>query len=941
MEGGITDMGTTVGNIDLGLNVNPGTFNKQLNGIAGKAEKGTTKSFSGLGSKIGMVLGVAAVASFTMSCIKLGSNLTEVENVVDTAFPNMSNQIDSFASNAMSQFGLSETVAKKYMGTLGAMSESMGFTEKASYDMAAGVTGAAGDVASFFNIGNDEAYTKLKSIWTGETESLKDLGVVMTQTNLDNYALNNGFGKTTVAMTEQQKTALRYAYVMSALGLAQGDFAKTSGSWANQVRILSTQFDALKASIGQGLINVFTPVINMVNTLLSKVSGLASSFSSFTNVLTGGVNASSSTGSALANIASNAVDAAADVTGLGDATKSSADKAAKALAGFDQITKIGDSASSDTSVGTSTGSTSVTPTAVIAPDTSAAESAASKLLAVLEPLRNINFGPLMAAFINIGDSASALADTLWDALGWAYTNILVPLATWTIQDFLPAFLDVTAGALDVFSSTLKALQPLWQWAWDSFLQPLAAWTGGAIVSVLDGTTVALKGVSDWINNNQGTVQAMAVTVGIFAAAWKGVDLAVFLTNVGGIPGMLNKMTAALKACTITKIKDQIVMLQISAMYAKYFVVGIAKSTAALVTNCAQWVISKAVLLASTAATVASTVATTVCAAAVWILNGALIVLTSPITLVIAAIVALIAGIYLLVKNWDFVKETAANVWAGIVSIWNGVAEWFNTTVIQPLAAFFKGLWDGIVSIFSVVVDWFKGIFTAAWNGICYVFNAYWDFFFGVWNGIVSIFSSVGSWFGGVFSGAWNAVKGAFSGVASFFGGLWDIIKEKFSSIGSVIGNSIGDAFKYVVNSIIGFAENTINGFIKAINGAIGLINKIPGVDIGKLGMLSIPKLAQGGYVGANQPQLAMIGDNKREGEIVSPESKLRQMALEAVQMSGSGGGSLEIIKILKEILKVLKELNLDFVVDGKSLKDVMVTKINQHTKATGVCEIII
>jgi len=884
-------MGTTVGNIDLGLNVNPGTFNKQLNGIAGKAEKGTTKSFSGLGGKIGMVLGIAAVASFTKSCLTLGSNLTEVENVVDTAFPGMSNQIDNFASNAMNQFGLSETVAKKYMGTLGAMSESMGFTEKASYDMAAGVTGLAGDVASFYNTTNDEAYTKLKSIWTGETESLKEIGVVMTQTNLDNYALNNGFGKTTATMTEQQKVALRYAYVMSALGLAQGDFAKTSGSWANQVRILSTQFDALKASIGQGLINVFTPVINMVNTLLSKVSGLAASFSAFTSILTGGVNATSSTGSALANIASNAVDAASNVTGLGDATASSAKVAEKALAGFDQITKIGDSAASDTSGGSSSTSSpaSVIPK-VSEPDTSGAEKAVAKLMAILEPLRSINFSPLMAAFSNIGDSASALASTLWDALGWAYTNILVPLATWTIQDFLPAFLDVTAGALDIFNSTLKALQPLWQWAWDSFLQPLAAWTGGAIVSVLKNTAVALKGVSGWIDKNQGSVRTMAVIVGSFMAAWKTVQLLNFIATSGGVTGSLIKIKNALFGVTIAQAKSNIEVLKGGLAYAGHVIK----------------------IMASTVATGAQAVATGIATAATWAFNGALAVLTSPITLVILAIAALVAGIFLLVKHWDLVKETAANVWAGIVSIWNGVSEWFNTTVIQPLAAFFKGLWDGIVSIFSVVVDWFKGIFTAAWNGICYVFNTYWGFFSGIWNGIVSIFSSVGSWFGSVFSGAWNAVKGAFSGVANFFGGLWDIIKERFSSIGSVIGSSIGDAFKYVVNSIIGFAENTINGFIKAINGAIGMINKIPGVDIGKLGMLSIPKLAQGGYVGANQPQLAMIGDNKREGEIVSPESKLRQMAIEAAQMAGSSGGLTEA-QLYRVMARVFKEfMNISF-----------------------------
>ena len=116
----------------------------------------------------------------------------------------------------------------------------------------------------------DEAYTKLKSVFTGETESLKDLGVVMTQTALDSYALANGFGKTTAQMSEAEKVALRYQFVQEQLALANGDFARTSDGWANQVRILSLQFQSLKASIGQGLINVFTPVLKMINTLIGR-----------------------------------------------------------------------------------------------------------------------------------------------------------------------------------------------------------------------------------------------------------------------------------------------------------------------------------------------------------------------------------------------------------------------------------------------------------------------------------------------------------------------------------------------------------------------------------------------------------------------------------------------------------------------------------------------
>ena len=181
---------------------------------------------------------IKKVVDFGKSCLELGSDLAEVQNVVDVTFPSITAQVDKFAQSAAKSFGLSETMAKQYTGTFGAMAKAFGFTEKQAYDMGTTLTGLAGDVASFYNISQDEAYTKLKSVFTGETESLKDLGVVMTQSALDAYAMANGFGKTTAQMSEAEKVALRYAFVQDQLTAATGDFARTSDSWANQCRIM-------------------------------------------------------------------------------------------------------------------------------------------------------------------------------------------------------------------------------------------------------------------------------------------------------------------------------------------------------------------------------------------------------------------------------------------------------------------------------------------------------------------------------------------------------------------------------------------------------------------------------------------------------------------------------------------------------------------------------
>lgn len=221
---------------------------------------------------------------------------------------------------------------------------------------------------------------------------------------------------------------------------------------------------------------------------------------------------------------------------------------------------------------------------------------------------------------------------------------------------------------------------------------------------------------------------------------------------------------------------------------------------------------------------------------------------------------------------------------GALEIWNNFIVPIMLWLIDTLAPVFRVVFGVILDVLAVaianisnfaknalnffggIVDFLVGIFTGnwnkAWNGIKTSFKAVGDFLIGVWNVVKGAFSTVASWFSSIFTGAWNGIKSAFSGVSSFFRGIWNTIKNMFTSIGTTIGNAIGGAFKNVVNSIIGFAENIINKFIRAINSAIGLINKIPGVNISKLSVLKIPKLAKGGII--DSPTLAMVGEAGKE-----------------------------------------------------------------------------
>ena len=264
-------------------------------------EDGIVKNLAKLAGTAAAAISVDAIIEFGKQAIELGSDLQEVQNVVDVTFTTMSDKVNAFAKTASQTAGMSETMAKQYIGTFGAMANSFGFAEEEIFDMSVSLTQLAGDLASFYNLAQDEAAGKLKGIFTGETEALKELGVVMTQTALDAYAMEKGFDKTTDSMTEQEKVALRYQFVMENLSAASGDFVRTSESWANQTRTLALQFEGLMASLGTGLINIFSPAIEFLNAkVMPALNNAAEGFAALTEAtgshkLAGSISALQST----------------------------------------------------------------------------------------------------------------------------------------------------------------------------------------------------------------------------------------------------------------------------------------------------------------------------------------------------------------------------------------------------------------------------------------------------------------------------------------------------------------------------------------------------------------------------------------------------------------------------------------------------------------------
>ena len=208
------------------------------------------------------------------AAIKLASDFEESLNKVDVAFGKSSAEVKNFAKTTLTQFGIAEGSALDMAALFGDMATSMGITRNEASLMSTSMVGLAGDLASFKNIGIDQATTALAGVFTGETESLKRLGIVMTEVNLKQFAMSEGIQKNIKDMTQAEKVNLRYEFILSKTGNAQGDFARTQEGAANQMRIFTEGLKQLGQSIGSIMLPAFTKIVSFANKIIEKFIGL-------------------------------------------------------------------------------------------------------------------------------------------------------------------------------------------------------------------------------------------------------------------------------------------------------------------------------------------------------------------------------------------------------------------------------------------------------------------------------------------------------------------------------------------------------------------------------------------------------------------------------------------------------------------------------------------
>lgn len=707
-----------------GFNQGTKQITKNVNGISA--------AFKKLGGVMIGVFAIKGLVKLASTALDVASDITEVQNVVDTAFGDMAYKCEEFAKTSIEQFGMSKLAAKQYASTYMAMGKGMGLASKDAADMAIETTKRVGDVASFYNQSFSEVDTMMKSIWTGETESLKRIGVVMTETNLAAFALSQGITKDISAMTQAEKTQLRYAFVMQQTRLAAGDFVKTQDSWANQTRILSELWKEFLGVIGTGLIQVLAPVVKALNSLLLSLISIANAFAQVTAKLFG---KQAPKAKAKIEVDSSSVDqAAAAEEGLADATKKAGKEAKNNTAAFDELNVLSqDTSSSAVPSGggvSSGGGGGGIDTSDLLGDTSSTEEEMTaftkKMLELLKPLQEISFDNLNASLDRLKEALKPFGQVIGVGLQWLYLNVLVPLAKWTIEELLPAFLDLLSGAIKVITEVIKAFAPFAGWLWENFLKPIATWTGGIIVSIIKQMADAFSDLADVISGKLDIHEWIASLEGkdiIFAA------LAIAITSV-------------VTAITLWNVAGAIASVVTTAF-------GIAMN-----------------------------------------------ILTSPITLVILAITALVAIVILLVKHWDEVKEKATEVWDSIKAAWEKAAEWFDTTVVTPIKDFFTKMWDSISdkaaaiwtaikAVFEKASTWFNDtvikpiadFFSDLWKGIGNKASA-------VWEDIKEVYKKAAEWFENTVI---TPIKDAFKGGINFLLGFVEGFVNGFiSGINAII-----------------------------------------------------------------------------------------------------------------------------------------------------------
>lgn len=978
------------------------TGTKAMNQISNSVG-GATKSMSSLKSSLkgiigtlGLVFSLKALINFGQQAVNVASDLTEVDNVVQKAFGNMRGEMDALADSSIKNLGISRLEAYQTGSTFMAMGKSMLTSSQDAKDMALNLTKLSANMASFFNTSNKYAAIALKSIYTGETETLKQYGVVMTEVNLKQFALAQGISKSYEEMSQSERVMLRYQYVMQQLGYIGDDFIDTQDSWANQTRVLSEQWKEFLGVLGTGIITILTPLVKALNMVLGRMIAIAKSIGSvLSNVFGIQVQSANQVSGAISDTASAFDDATTAVGDYDKATKKASKTASKSLASFDKLNNTMTSQSdSGTGTGGAGGGGGITTPNINSGADSVLTQANSKINTVLDSMKKrlLELVDLLKKGFKNGlgtDFDASLKRTqkhlasIGKQLQDIFTNPSVINAANNWANNVAYALGQLAGSMVSIGQTI--IENLVGGV-DSFLSKDSGYITDRIVGLFDISSKVAQ-----ITGNLSTAIAEIFTVFRSDTAknitgdFMGInaDLALgFMELTGRLSSDLYNLIAQPIIDNKDKIQQAVMGLLEPISIAMDTIHGAIKNTFEQIFNVYDEYLAPAFqnitdgfssLVSSLLDVWNSQVApflTTVATAIQTLWETHLQPFVNNLITLVGKIVLAISELWKNVLE-PLIAWIVANVVPVITPILETLVKYVSS-IIGTIADILSGMMETLSGIIDFITGIFTGDWSLAWQGVQEIFTGIWNaltgFISGIWSTIESIFTGAISIIVQFIKTGFNAAKTAittiFGGIRSFISNTWNGIKSTVIGAVNTLKSYVVNGFSYMqsgiarimnsilsiisgiwrgiynvarsyINFILSGIQSMVNGIIGGFNSMIralnhlhfsipawvpGLGGKSLGFNLSTISRVSLPRLATGAVLPANQPFLSVVGDQKHGTNIEAPLDTIKQALKETLQGMNMSDNSPIVIEIDgKEVFRAIRNQDRQFIKQtGKS-----------------------
>ena len=830
------------------------------------AFQGVGSALKSLAGYLALTFSVAKIIQFGEEAINLASDLQEVQNVVDTAFGNMSYKIENFSKTSIEQFGLSELAAKQWASTMMAMGSGMGQSMEIGSDMAVELTGRLADVMSFYNKTEEEAFTLGKAIYSGETEPLKSIGIIMTENNLSLFAMSKGYKQAYKDMDAANKLLVRQQYFLEQTSLAAGDYTKTADGWANQTRTLSQRWKEMQAVFGETFIAFGVLVLPVINAIIDGLKQIAIMFKAAAASFGLFKEETKTSENSTINISNQSDKTAENIEEQTDNQKALNKEMKKTLAGFDDIQILSANTADNTSGGLDSGLQGLGGDLDGSLDGSAYVEEIDKTLTAIMGIVGLSLVAVGLILLFTGNiawgigfiiaGAATLTVTMASASEFGYDGIIQMLTT---------IMGVAGGAL-------LALGIILIWIGGVVGKPVAIGmiiAGGALIVSAVAAQAAFepKDIKSWLSLIMGIAGGALLALGVILCMVGSIPMGVGMIIAGAvslvsavalnfdsivevIKGPIGAIMAIaggallvigiILACTGVALPLAIGLIAVGAIG---LVTIVALNWNAIVDNIKKFVFENSTLIA--------------------LISGGLIILGILICFInlplgIALIAAGAVGLAAVVAvNWNTIKEKVSNAF-------NAVIDWVKTYGLLVIGILLCLTGISIPFGIALILKWVK---EGGENGVPLA-TVIVDKVKEIWGKIKSF---------------WNAH------IAKIFTAKW------WSDLAKKALNGLIDVFEKMLNHII----NKINVFLKGIDSVVSAVGDIFGGDwsVATIPNVKIPRLAQGAVIPPNREFLAVLGDQKHGTNIEAPLQTIVDAFNIALSQNGynQNGGNTEVI----------------------------------------------